>query len=99
VGEVASSGGPSASDPTATAAPQRRSLGTWARRQAAVHAPSALKRAVWNRRQRDARRRLTGAGGTAAALGALADWIEVLRIAEHRLRSLPADDRAAPPAI
>ena len=83
-GEVASSGTTSTSS-----ASQRRSLGAWARQRAAMHAPSALKRAVWSRRLRDARSQVAGAGGAAEALGALADWTAVLRIAEHRLRSLP----------
>jgi hypothetical protein len=89
LGEVASSDGPSQDPAPADAAPPRESLGTRARRRAAMHAPPALKRAVWTRRLRDARGELTGDGGTAATLGALADWTAVLRIAEHRLRSLP----------
>jgi hypothetical protein len=89
VGETASADAASGSTSS-----QRRSLGTWARRRAAMHAPSAVKRAVWDRRLRDARGELTGAGGAAAALGALADWTQVLRIAEHRLRSLPEGEPA-----
>jgi hypothetical protein len=92
LGQVASSV-PAASGGTTS---QRASLGTWARRRAALHAPAAVKRAVWDRRLREARTQLTGAGGAAEALGALADWTQVVRIAEHRLRSLPGATAPAP---
>lgn len=90
IGEVA------ASDAQATAAAEsRRSATTRLRAVAAQHAPTALKRAVWRRRMDEARAELDGVGGAAGTLGALADWTAVLRIAEHRLRSLPPTDRPA----
>jgi len=77
------------------AAESRRSAATRLRAVAAQRAPTALKRAVWRRRMDEARAQLDGAGGAAGALGALTDWAAVLRIAEHRLRSLPPDDGLA----
>jgi hypothetical protein len=84
LGEVA------ASDAQASAtAEEHRSLTTRARAIAARHAPASLKRAVWRRRLHQTHAELAGEGDAAVALSALADWTAVLRIAEHRLRSVP----------
>ena len=78
--------------PDASAAPADSGSGG-IRRQAyeaaARRAPRALKRARARRRLAETTAELTETGDHARALGALADWVSVLRIAEHRLRSLP----------
>lgn len=71
----------------AYAASRRESLRGRAYAAAARRAPRALKRAVLRRRLAHTSAELTDTGDSARALGALADWVSVLRIAECRLRS------------
>jgi len=63
---------------------------------AAPRAPRALKRAVWQRQLARSVAELSDTSDRTRALGALADWVSVLRIAEHRLHALsvpePAED-------
>jgi SAM-dependent methyltransferase len=74
----------------ATAA-ARQTVGRRAYTFAASHAPAALKTRVYDRHIREARDDLRNVADSARTLAALSDWTAVLRIAEQRLRSLPAD--------
>ncbi|MGA9313036.1 MAG: hypothetical protein WBV77_00245, partial [Solirubrobacteraceae bacterium] len=58
---------------------------------AARRAPRALRHAVWRRRHAQTTAELIHTGDPAKTLGALADWVSVLRIAESRLSSLVPD--------
>jgi Methyltransferase domain len=73
---------------SASAASRWESLRGRAYAAAAQRAPRALKRAVWRRRIARTTAELTHTGDPARTLGALADWVSVLRIAEYRLSSL-----------
>ncbi len=73
---------------SAFAASRRESLRGRAYAVAARRAPRPLKYAVRRRRIAQTTAELTETGDPVQALGALADWVSVLRIAEYRLRSL-----------
>lgn len=79
-----------------SAASRRESLRGRVYAIGARRAPRALKHAVWRRRLARTTAELTDTDDPVRALGALADWVSVLRIAEHRMRSpaapMPANE-------
>jgi hypothetical protein len=75
-------------DQPASATSRWGGIRSWAYAAAARQAPRALRRAVWRRRHAQITAELTDTGDPARTVGALADWVSVLRIAEYRLSSL-----------